>query len=53
MNKKGLIRERDNNSGLTSSIPLDSLHKIKKDEIILFANKEYKDLKELTFDEKK
>ncbi|HDR7613660.1 TPA: hypothetical protein QCX47_005449 [Bacillus mycoides] len=53
MNKKGLIRERDNNSGLTSSIPLDSLPKIKKDEIILFANKEYKDLKELTFDEKK
>ncbi|MBE7129441.1 lipoprotein BA_5634 family protein [Bacillus mycoides] len=53
MNKKGLIRERDNNSGLTSSVPIDSLPKRKKDEIILFANKEYKDLKELTFDEKK
>ncbi|MCU4782079.1 lipoprotein BA_5634 family protein [Bacillus cereus] len=53
MNKKGLIRERDNNKGLTSSVPIDSLPKIKKDETILFANKEYKDLKELTFDEKK
>jgi len=53
MNKKGLIRERDNNSGLPSSVPIDSLPKRKKDEIILFANKEYKDLKELTFDEKK
>ncbi|OPD53181.1 lipoprotein BA_5634 family protein [Bacillus thuringiensis] len=53
MNKKGLIRERDNNEGLTSSVPLDSLPKIKKDETIIFANKEYKDLKELTFDQKK
>lgn len=53
MNKKGLIRERDNNEGLTSSVPIDSLPKIAKDETILFANKEYKDLKELTFDEKK
>ncbi|MDR4136989.1 hypothetical protein CN498_30545 [Bacillus thuringiensis] len=53
MDKKGLIRERDNNKGLTSSVPIDSLPKIKKDETILFANKEYKDLKELTFDEKK
>ncbi|EJS07733.1 hypothetical protein CQ058_00920 [Bacillus sp. MYb56] len=53
MNKKGLIRERDNNSGLISSIPLDSLPKIKKDETILFANKEYKDLKEIKFDEKR
>ncbi|MGE7881527.1 lipoprotein BA_5634 family protein [Bacillus sp. NPDC094077] len=53
MNKKGLIRERDNNQGLLSSVPLDSLPKIEKDETILFANKEYKDLKELTFDEKK
>ncbi|MGG4264428.1 lipoprotein BA_5634 family protein [Peribacillus simplex] len=53
MNKKGLIRERDNNKGLTSSVPLDSLPKGKKEEIILFANKEYKDLKEITFDEKK
>ncbi|QOS99342.1 hypothetical protein JNUCC42_00650 [Brevibacterium sp. JNUCC-42] len=50
MNKKGLIRERDNNRGLTSSVPIDSLPKRKKDEIILFANKEYKDLKEITFD---
>ncbi|MGW6193520.1 lipoprotein BA_5634 family protein [Bacillus cereus] len=53
MNKKGLIRERDNNSGLTSSVPIASLPKRKKDEIILFANKEYKDLKEITYDEKK
>lgn len=53
MNKKGLIRERDNNKGLTSSVPLDSLPKIEKDETIIFANKEYKDLKELTFDKKK
>ncbi|MCU5276638.1 lipoprotein BA_5634 family protein [Bacillus cereus] len=53
MDKKGLIRERDNNKGLTSSVPIDSLPKIKKDETILFANKEYKDLKEITFDEKK
>ncbi|MBK3493551.1 hypothetical protein JFL43_01440 [Viridibacillus sp. YIM B01967] len=53
MDKKGLIRERDNNGGLTSSVPIDSLPKIKKDETILFANKEYKDLKEITFDEKK
>ncbi|NUC18334.1 hypothetical protein HUC00_15910 [Bacillus mycoides] len=53
MNKKGLIRERDNNSGLISSIPLDSLPKIKKDETTLFANKEYKDLKEIKFDEKR
>lgn len=30
MNKKGLIRKRDNNEGLTSSVPLDSLPKIKK-----------------------
>ncbi|OJE47442.1 hypothetical protein BAQ49_28515 [Bacillus proteolyticus] len=53
MNKKGLIRERDNNSGLTSSVPIASLPKRKKDEIILFANKEYKDLKEITYDGKK
>lgn len=53
MDKKGLIRERDNNKGLTSSVPIDSLPKIKKDETILFANKEYKNLKEITFDEKK
>jgi hypothetical protein len=53
MNKKGLIRERDNNEGLTSSVPLDSLPKIEKDETILFANKEYKDLKEITYDGKK
>ncbi|QWH31822.1 hypothetical protein EXW51_28415 (plasmid) [Bacillus mycoides] len=53
MNKKGLIRERDNNSGVTSSVPIASLPKRKKDEIILFANKEYKDLKEITYDEKK
>ncbi|AFU17876.1 lipoprotein BA_5634 family protein [Bacillus toyonensis] len=53
MNKKGLIRERDNNEGLLSSDPLDSLPKIEKDETIIFANKEYKDLKELTFDKKK
>ncbi|MDA2440146.1 lipoprotein BA_5634 family protein [Bacillus cereus] len=53
MNKKGLIRERDNNEGLTSSVPIDSLPKIEKDETILFANKEYKGLKELTFDQKK
>ncbi|MCI4059666.1 lipoprotein BA_5634 family protein [Bacillus cereus] len=53
MNKKGLIRERDNNKRLLSSDPLDSLPKIEKDETIIFANKEYKDLKELTFDKKK
>ncbi|MEF7637299.1 lipoprotein BA_5634 family protein [Bacillus thuringiensis] len=53
MNKKGLIRERDNNKGLLSSDPLDSLPKIEKDETIIFANKEYKDLTELTFDQKK
>ncbi|KWU65252.1 hypothetical protein AWW70_11180 [Bacillus mycoides] len=53
MNKKGLIRERDNNEGLTSSVSINSLPKIEKDETILFANKEYKDLKELTFDKKK
>ncbi|OAK08876.1 hypothetical protein A6280_25105 [Bacillus wiedmannii] len=53
MNTKGFIRERDNNEGLVSSVPLDSLPKIEKDETIIFANKEYKDLKELTFDEKK
>lgn len=53
MYKKGLIRKRDNNGGLTSSVPIDSLPKVKKDETILFANKEYKDLKEITFDEKK
>ncbi|PEW79772.1 hypothetical protein CN424_10710 [Bacillus cereus] len=53
MNKKGLIRERDNNEGLLSSDPLDSLPKFGKNETIIFANKEYKDLKELTFDNKK
>jgi hypothetical protein len=53
MNKKGLIRERDNNEGLLYSDPLDSLPKIGKNETIIFANKEYKDLKELTFDNKK
>ncbi|MCI4252734.1 lipoprotein BA_5634 family protein [Bacillus sp. CCB-MMP212] len=53
MNKKGLIRERDNNEGLLSSDSLDSLPKIGKNEAIIFANKEYKDLKELTFDNKK
>ncbi|MFJ6193969.1 lipoprotein BA_5634 family protein [Bacillus thuringiensis] len=53
MNKKGLIRERDNNEGLLSSDPLDSLPKIGGNETIIFANKEYKDLKELTFDNKK
>ncbi|MED2800918.1 lipoprotein BA_5634 family protein [Bacillus thuringiensis] len=53
MNKKGLIRERDNKEGTLSSDPLDSLPKIEKDETIIFANKEYKDLKELTFDKKK
>ncbi|KXY47222.1 lipoprotein BA_5634 family protein [Bacillus sp. FSL M7-1020] len=53
MNKKGLIRERDNNEGLLSSDPLDSLPKIEKDETIIFANKEYKDLKEITYDGKK
>ncbi|HDR7892399.1 lipoprotein BA_5634 family protein [Bacillus toyonensis] len=53
MNKKGLIRERDNKEGLLSSDSLDSLPKIEKDETIIFANKEYKDLKELTFDKKK
>lgn len=53
MNKKGLIRERDNNEGILSSDPFDSLPKIEKDETIIFANKEYKNLKELTFDKKK
>ncbi|MCU5528126.1 lipoprotein BA_5634 family protein [Bacillus cereus] len=53
MNKKGFIRERDNNEGLLSSDPLDSLPKIGKNETVIFANKEYKDLKELTFDNKK
>ncbi|PFO70281.1 hypothetical protein COJ86_15065 [Bacillus cereus] len=53
MNKKGLIRERDNNEGLLSSDPLNYLQKIRKNETIIFANKEYKDLKELTFDNKK
>ncbi|WP_377867550.1 lipoprotein BA_5634 family protein [Bacillus sp. R86525] len=53
MNKKGLIRERDNNEGLLSSVPLDSLPEIEKDETIIFANKEYKDLKEITYDGKK
>ncbi|MGE7891062.1 lipoprotein BA_5634 family protein [Bacillus cereus] len=53
MNKKGLIRERDNNDGILSSDPLDSLPKIEKEETIIFANKEYKGLKELTFDKKK
>ncbi|PEF04063.1 hypothetical protein COM97_22135 [Bacillus thuringiensis] len=53
MNKKGFIRKRDNNEGLLSSDPLDSLPKIGKNETIIFANKEYKDLKELTFDNKK
>ncbi|EJS45182.1 MULTISPECIES: lipoprotein BA_5634 family protein [Bacillus] len=53
MNKKGLIRERDNNEGLLSSDPLDSLPKIGKNKTVIFANKEYKDLKELTFDNKK
>lgn len=53
MVKKGLILERDNNQGDISSDPVDSLPKSKKGETILFANKEYKDLKELTFDKKK
>ncbi|PGS66226.1 lipoprotein BA_5634 family protein [Bacillus thuringiensis] len=53
MNKKGLIRERDNNEGLLSSDPLESLPKIGKNKTVIFANKEYKDLKELTFDNKK
>ncbi|PEE27097.1 hypothetical protein COL24_15025 [Bacillus toyonensis] len=53
MNKKGLIRERDNKEGLLSSDSLDSLPKIEKDETIIFANKEYKDLKEITYDGKK
>ncbi|AXK16684.1 MULTISPECIES: lipoprotein BA_5634 family protein [Bacillus] len=53
MNKKGLIRERDNNEGLQSSVPFDSLPKIGKYETIIFANKEYKDLKEITYDGKK
>ncbi|KIQ78680.1 MULTISPECIES: lipoprotein BA_5634 family protein [Bacillus] len=53
MVKKGLILERDNNQGDISSDPVDSLPKSKKGETILFANKEYKDLKELTFDQKK
>ena len=50
--KSDLI-ERDNNQGDISSDPVDSLPKSKKGETILFANKEYKDLKELTFDKKK
>ncbi|EEL61373.1 hypothetical protein bcere0025_59290 [Bacillus cereus F65185] len=41
------------NEGILSSDPLNSLPKIEKDETIIFANKEYKDLKELTFDKKK
>ncbi|MED0952836.1 lipoprotein BA_5634 family protein [Bacillus mobilis] len=53
MNKKGLIRKRDNNEGLLSSDPFDSLPKIWENETIIFANKEFKDLKELTFDNKK
>ncbi|WP_144489796.1 lipoprotein BA_5634 family protein [Bacillus thuringiensis] len=53
MVKKGLILERDNNQGDISSDPVDSLPKSKKGETILFANKEYKDLKELKFDQKK
>ncbi|PHD48558.1 hypothetical protein COF67_17425 [Bacillus toyonensis] len=53
MEKKGLIRERDNNQGDMTSAPIDSLPKIEKDETILFANKEYKDLKEITYDGKK
>ncbi|MED2787279.1 lipoprotein BA_5634 family protein [Bacillus thuringiensis] len=53
MVKKGLILERDNNQGDISSDPVDSLPKSKKGETILFANKEYRDLKELTFDKKK
>lgn len=36
-----------------TSDSLDSLPKIEKGETIIFANKEYKDLKELTFDKKK
>lgn len=39
--------------GILSSDPLNSLPKIEKDETIIFANKEYKDLKELTFDKRK
>ncbi|WP_242242143.1 lipoprotein BA_5634 family protein [Bacillus cereus group sp. BfR-BA-01309] len=53
MNKKGLIRERDNDEGLLSSVPFDYLPKIGKYETIIFANKEYKDLKEITYDGKK
>ncbi|HDR6318105.1 TPA: hypothetical protein QCU53_006891 [Bacillus thuringiensis] len=53
MNKKGLIRERDNNEGLLSSVPFDYLPKIGENETIIFANKEYKDLKEITYDGKK
>ncbi|QQN86527.1 lipoprotein BA_5634 family protein [Bacillus toyonensis] len=53
MDKKGLIYERDNNQGDMTSAPMDSLPKSKKDETILFANKEYKDLKEITYDGKK
>jgi hypothetical protein len=53
MEKKGLIRERDNNQGDMTSAPIDTLPKIEKDETILFANKEYKDLKEITYDGKK
>lgn len=41
------------NEGILSSDPLNSLPKIEKDETIIFANKKYKDLKELTFDKKK
>lgn len=52
MNKKGLIRERDNNSGLTFSVPIASLPKRKKGKIILFANKGYKGIKEITYDGK-
>ncbi|HDR8142017.1 lipoprotein BA_5634 family protein [Bacillus thuringiensis] len=53
MVKKGLILERDNNQGDISSDPVDSLPKSKKGETILFANKEYKDLKEIIYDDKK
>lgn len=53
MVKKGLILERDNNQGDISSDPVESLPKSKKGETILFANKEYKDLKEITYDGKK
>ncbi|MFJ6265980.1 lipoprotein BA_5634 family protein [Lysinibacillus xylanilyticus] len=53
MAKKGLVRERDNKEGVVSSVPLDSLPKMGKGETILFANKEYKDLREITFEGKK